>query len=178
MVANRWFQEEERVTALMGMFIVDRQYQQLIDFVESRWSDLDAFEVEEPQRTGFGSGDLLDIAYAYQQIDRADKFTEVMARVRESHEQQRMNGANNVAFWLNCSYQSLLEEDEEKAITQMELARDLGFYAWGRGTDRNPAFTVLNGNPRYEQMLTEMLAHVNSERAKLDLEHLKPEPYL
>jgi TolB-like protein/Tfp pilus assembly protein PilF len=170
--------EEEDFSSQMGIYMVERQYQSLVDLVETRWVDLDAFEADEPQRVGFGSDDLLDIAYAYQQIGNEQKFNEVLVRARESHEQQLTNGARNAGIYVSMCYQSLLEGDEEQALSYIERAHEYGLTYWKRPDDRTPAFAALNGVPRYEELLEQMLAHVNSERAKLELEPLEQDTYL
>jgi TolB-like protein/Tfp pilus assembly protein PilF len=178
MLANKRALEEENFGPLIGIFIVDREFQRVIDLFEARWANLDEYERENPQRTGFGSGDFLDLAFAYREIGRMDKFEEVLSRAREAHEQQRAEGANNGFFWFSLSLQSLLEDNEEQAITYLERGSEFGFNMRRRIVERWPMLAALNGNPRYETLLGNMLAHINSERAKLELEPLEPEPYL
>jgi tetratricopeptide (TPR) repeat protein len=170
--------EEEDFSSQMGIYMVERQFQSLVDLVETRWVDLDAFEADEPQRVGFGSEDLLDIAYAYQQVGNEQKFSEVLARAQEAHEQQLTNGARNARIYVSMCYQSLLEGDEEQALSYIERAHEYGLTYWKRPDDGTPAFAALNGVPRYEELLVKMLAHVNNERAKLELEPLEQDSYL
>jgi TolB-like protein len=178
MLANKVALEEENFRPLMARYMMEGEYQRLIDLVESRWPNLDDFELENPQRVGFGSDELLDIAYAYQETGNAEKFAEVMSRVRESHEQQRLQGAENGSFFFSLCYQSLLEGDEEQAITFLEQARQSGLNLVVRPGLLQPAMAALDGYPRYETLLGKMLAHVNSERTKLELEPLEADSYL
>ena len=176
--ANAWFEEIDHPGSVLGFLTERKEYLRLVEFVENRWPDLDVFEANYSQREGYGAWELCIIAHAYKELERTDKFQNTLARIRAAHEHQLDQGARNDYFSQMLAYQAMLEDDQERALDLLEKARQQGMVFAERLSKTEPVFEPLNSDPRFEQLHTEMLAHVNSERAKLDLEPLEPEPYL
>jgi TolB-like protein len=178
LIIREQVEEDQQLGFLLDNFMVERQYQQMVEFVESNWEDLDAFEADQSAANGFGSGGLLDLAYAYREIGNTDKYTEIMVRARNSLQLQKEKGANNFLLELSFIRLALFEGRENDALNHYYNAHSLGFYPLDRGTERFPELAALDGNPRYERLLQDSLQHVNSERAKLELGPLEMESYL
>jgi TolB-like protein len=176
--ATAWFEEIEHPGALLAVMTQRREYSRLVEFVENRWPDLDVFEANFSQREGYGAWELSKIAHAYKELARMEKFGDVLGRIRAAHEHQLAQGANNDALSSMLAVQAMLEDDPVRAMDLLEQAREQGMVAPERLSNIEPVFAPLNGEPRFEKLHDEMLAHVNRERAKLDLAPLEPEPYL
>jgi tetratricopeptide (TPR) repeat protein len=176
--AMSWFEEINHPGSVIGHLTERKEYARLVDFVENRWPDLDVFETNFSQREGFGAWELTKIAHAYKELARTEKFEDVLTRIRAAHEHQLAQGANNDAFSSALAVQAMLEDDPVRAMDLLEEAREQGMVFPERLSITDPVFEPLNGDPRFEKLHTEMLAHVNSERAKLDLAPMEAESYL
>jgi lipopolysaccharide biosynthesis regulator YciM len=173
-----FFEDTGHPGAVLAYLAERKEHLRIVEFVEKRWPDLDVFEANFTQREGYGAWELSTIAHAYKQLARADKFQDVLSRIRAAHEHQLAQGANNDSFTFIQAYQAMLEDDAEKALSLLEQARQQGMVWSQRISDVDSVFAPLNGEPRFEQLHVEMFAHVNRERAKLNLEPMEPEPYL
>ena len=161
----------ENFGALVNFLGRNERFEELIKFVESRWPDLDAWEMDFPSRSGFGNNQLALIAHAYQTLGEMDKFNDAMTRLKASLEHQRSEGADNYLLMMSEAFYFMLAGNEDLALTRLGQAANRGWTPISsRLTDELPVFKPLEGDPRYEAVQQQMLNHLNAERAKLDLD--------
>jgi len=146
------------------------QSEVLVDYVDERWPDLDAFEHDFPANGYIGYPTMIDIALAYRRVGQQEKFNDAMERVRMAHDSLVAQGLSNpVHFTLEAAYHAMAG-DREQALKFLASAVDEGFVFTPRITDEQPYFMDLEGDPEYEAIQARMLDHLNRERAQLGLE--------
>jgi TolB-like protein len=161
----------ESFGALLNFLGRSERFEELIEFVESSWPDLEAWEMDFPNRSGFGNDDLALIAHAYQSTGNMTKFNDAMARLKASLEHQRSEGADNYLLMRSESFYHMLAGEEDLALDRLQQAADKGWTPFSpRLTDGMPVFKPLEGDSRYEAIQQQMLDYLNAERAKLELE--------
>jgi TolB-like protein len=160
---------EGLVGILIGLLDRNNQHEELIEFVETRWADLGAFENEYPD-DGSGYSDMISIARAYSIAGNAQRFNDAMARVRAAHDRSIEQGVAASYFLRDDARYYVLAGDRKRALDQLEQAADKGMVfsvdfavAW-------PEMAVFAGEPRYEALRDRMRDRVNSERAELGLD--------
>jgi len=158
---------------LVGLLItqLDRagQFEKLIEFVESRWPDLAAFESEYPD-DGSGYADMLHIARAYSRTGNEARFNDAMARVRAAHDRSLAQAVADPFFLAEEARYYALAGDRERAIELLGLAVDKGMFFPVKFAEFWPEMEVFTGDPHFETIQARMLEHANSERAELGLE--------
>jgi tetratricopeptide (TPR) repeat protein len=145
------------------------QFEKLIEFVESRWPDLAAFESENPDG-GDGYSDMLHIARAYSRQGNEDRFNDAMARIRAAHDRSLAQAVADPFFLADESRYYLLAGDRERAIELLEQAVDKDMFFARKFTEVWREMEVFAGDPRFEAIQARMLEHANAERAELGLE--------
>ena len=156
--------------ALFRVLVQLGRYGELIDFVESRWPSLQAFEADYPGRDGWSEHNYMGlIAFSYQRLGNTVKFEEAMVRFKAALDYQREVGANNHPFAFAEAVYAVLAGDHKTALSRLTRAFEGGFTVDGRLSKFWPMFAPLDGDPRYEAIVTRMIQHLNSERAKLSL---------
>jgi hypothetical protein len=160
---------EGRIGRLFTQLDRTGQHQQLIEFVESHWPDLAAFESEYPH-DGIGYSNMLRIARAYSAAGNEIRFNDAMARVRMAHDRSLEQGITSFDFLADEARYHVLSGDRERALELLAQAVDAGMvfgveFAW-----RWPEMEIFTGEPRYEAIQARMWEHLNSERAELGLD--------
>ncbi len=159
------------VGVLIAQLDLADQSEQLIEFLESRWSDLAAFEREYPD-DGSGYGDMLRIARAYSRVGNAARFNDAMARVRAAHDRSIAQAVAAPFFVAAEASYHVLAGDRERAIDLLGQAVDKGMCLAVNFAEVWREMAVLAGDPRFEAIQARMLDHANAERAELGLEPL------
>ncbi len=152
------------------VLVANGEYAKLVDFVESRWKTLAAFQANYPELDGTGSYLMGFIAQSYAALGNEDKFNEAMGLLAGNLDHQLSQGANNPYFHVSRAIYAMLSGDQESAIDLLETV-----FATGVGIDVKdpkwwPVFAPLNGDPRYEKAKKTLVEKVNSERRKLGWE--------
>ncbi len=156
---------------LFGLLVEQGRHVELIDYVESRWPDLQAFEADFPERDGWSEYNYLGlIAFSYQRLGNVEKFDEAISRFKAALDYQRHFGADNHPFAFAEAVYAVLAGDHETALSRLARAFEGGFNVGPQLSKTWPMFEPLDGDPRYEAVVNRMVEHVNSERAKLGLE--------
>ena len=157
--------------ALFRVLVSQRQYAELLEYVDSRWTNLEAFEADYPERDGWSERNYLGlIAYAYQRTGNNEMFQDAMQRYEAALDYQRQMGANNQSFAFAEAINAVLRGDHDTALLRLAAAIEGGVTFDPNLTNSWPMFEALDGNPQFEAIMTDMTEHLNSERAKLDLE--------
>jgi len=151
--------------------VLDRtnQTRQLIEFVESRWPDLAAFERENPDN-GRGYSSMLSIARAYAVEGNETRFNDAMARVRAAHNRSAEQGISGQFYLADEARYYVLSGDYAQAIDKLTQAVDHGFHMSARFTEAWPEMRALSGDPRFEALQSRVFEQMNEARAGLGLE--------
>jgi hypothetical protein len=157
--------------ALFRVLVSQHQYAELLEYVDSRWTDLEAFEADYPERDGWSERNYLGlIAYAHQRMGNDEMFEDAMLRFEAALDYQRQMGANNQSFLFAEALHAVLRGDHDTALLKLAAAIEGGVTFDPNLTNSWPMFEVLVGDPRFESIMTDRIGHLNSERAKLGLE--------
>jgi hypothetical protein len=162
---------EGTVAPLIYQLYRTSQFEQLAEFVESRWEDLDAFEAEYPDE-GTGYGPMIEIAYAYSRLGNQQRFDDALARVQAAHNRSLEQGVKVNYFLRDHARYLALTNDHNSAIETLSAAVDAGWLMALRPDEVWPEMSVLAGEPEYEAVLSRIAESVNTERAELGLEPL------
>jgi tetratricopeptide (TPR) repeat protein len=153
------------------MFLLSRtgQHDQLIEFIETRWADLDGFEAAYPDG-GDGYGEMLIIALAYSKTGNETRFEDAMARVRAAHDRAWEQRIVDRFFLVSESRYYALAGNRERAIDMLAKAVDSGMTVGQPMAMIWQELDVLKDDPRFDAVQSRMFEHLNVERAALGLE--------
>jgi len=157
------------VGALFGLLDRTGQHEQLIELVESRWTDLAAFENEHPD-DGSGYSTMLRIARAYSLTGNEPRFNDAMARVRAAHDRSIEQGVTAYWFLADDARYYVLSGDRERALELLDQAVDSGMVFGVKFARVWPEMEVFAGEPRYEALQARMRERLNAERMELGLD--------
>jgi len=143
------------------------RFEQLIDTLESRWPDLEAFSTDRPGRNGYGNATMSHIAYAYRELDKQEKFEDAMLRLKASLDAGMAEGVDNWPFSFSRARYALLTNDYDAAISLMEKAFEQGLYLDTVTGNAWPILKPLNGDPRYEAAKETMKVRLDMEIEKI-----------
>jgi len=146
------------------------RFQQSVEFIESRWPDLDSLERAFPSRNGFGAELLLNLAQAHGRLGNQQKFDEVMQRARDSLQQQQEEGAKNWVFENSRAIFAMLEGDREGAMGLLESCVAMGGLPRTDFRGEFSVFSPLSGEPRFEAAMQSMQDKLDTERKALGLD--------
>ncbi|MFC1796625.1 hypothetical protein ACFL1V_05965, partial [Pseudomonadota bacterium] len=152
------------------LLVENKRHEELIGYVESRWTDLAHFERENPEREGYGANMMGFIAQSYGLLGKVEDFDDAMSRFEASLDAQLAMGIDNGYFSLSRAFHAMLSGDHDSAITLLDNAFQNGVTIDPRQRKAWPVFQPLQGDPRYEDAKARMLSHLNEERAQLGLE--------
>jgi hypothetical protein len=165
--------KHNEVWPLFALLVEQGRHDELIDYFESRWPDLQSFEVDFPERDGWSEHNYLGlIAFSYQRLGKKEKFEKAMSRFKAAQDYQRQIGANNHWFAFSEAVYAALAGDHETALGRLARAFEGGFAVDPQLSKTWPMFEPLSDDPRFEAIMNRMVEHMNSERAKLRLESI------
>ncbi|MCH8916827.1 MAG: hypothetical protein IIC52_02125 [Proteobacteria bacterium] len=143
--------------------------QELVDYLEERWTGLDAFATAHPH-DDFGYGVMMDIAFAYSRTGNAERFEDALLLVENAMSTLASQGIDNmVNMAQNATYLALAGREEE-AITQMEEAVERGLLGNPALDWTQPIFASMADNPRFIALRTLIADKVNEQREILGLD--------
>jgi TolB-like protein/tetratricopeptide (TPR) repeat protein len=164
-------ENENSVAALFRLLVEQRRCSELIEYLESRWPDLAAFETDYPERDGWSEHNYLgQISYCYRRLGDETKFQDALSRFEAALKYQRGLGANNHWFLFAEAVHAVLAGDNETALSKLEKSLEGGFTVDPQLSKTWPMFEPLDGDPRLQAILDRMVEHLNAERAKMGLE--------
>jgi TolB-like protein len=162
---------EGLVGPLINLFDHTGQTKQLVQFVESRWPDLGAFEAEYPD-DGSGYRSMLQIARAYALLGDEDRFNDAMARVRAAHDRDIEQGIGDIGFFAEEADYYVLAGDPDRALGLLEQAVEKGLVTPVALQQIWPAMQTLAGDAKFQALQSRIIERCNSERKELGLEPL------
>jgi len=163
-------EEKADVGTLFTFLNITGRSNELIDYLEARWPDLDALRKDFPPYSSLGDFLMIDVALAYSRAGNQQKFDQAMAQVRRVHERLLAQGVNNATFFMNEAAYLTLAGDREGSLDYLDRAIKQGLITTTRISQAWPYLAPLEGDPRYQAIQARMLEHLNSERKKLGLE--------
>ena len=149
------------------------RFAELISVLESRWSSLEDFSTDWPGKRGYGYSIMGFIAQAYRKVGNETKFDDAMLRFKAAQDVQLAEGVENWPFSISQAHYAVLADDYDTAITFLEKAFQQGAYLDTENETAWPVFKPLNGDPRYEAAKASMVARLEEEMKKMDLEALE-----
>jgi len=174
-LAYRLAASGEDIGSLVNLLGRNERFEELLEFIESRWPNLDAWEADFNDRRGLGNMQMALIAQAYRAVGNEEKFTDAMTRLEESLVAQRSGGADNRILLESEAYFHMLAGDEETALAKLDECISRGWITPQRLVRTLPVFKPVAGDPRFQDIEQRMFAHLNAERAKLGLAPMEPE---
>jgi hypothetical protein len=174
-LAYQWANSGQNPGALFNTLVKTGKFEELIDYVEQHWADLDALDAAFPATFGFGYQRMILVAQAYRHSGNQPKFEQAMSLVRRALELQILAGADASPIHGSQAQYWILADEPEKAMDALQKYADKGGAATPRLSDMFPLYKALEGLPRYEAIQAQLLEHLNGERVKLRLEPLGPE---
>jgi TolB-like protein len=146
------------------------RWEEMVEFFESRWPDLGAFETDFPPN-GIGSEmNMGQLALAYLHTGNEARREEALQRYRAALDEARVLGFDNSWLKFSESMYAALTGEEAKALELLGAALEEGVILYPRISASWPAFGFLEGNSQYQAMQASMVNKVNQERGKLGLE--------
>ena len=141
----------------------------LVQYLETRWADLDAFQADYPHYI-YGYPLMLQLAFAYREIDNENRFKDAMTRVRAAHDRLFSAGIVSSLFYYNEAIYYAMAGDHDTAIAKLDIAVSKGYVGDLRLADRDRPLIALEDDPRYRAIQTRMIENLNAQRAALGLE--------
>ena len=174
-LGNREISKGQNTTAYFQALVENQRFAELVNVLESRWSDLDGYSRNWPGRSGYGHDSMGYIAQAYRKLGNDTKFDDAMSRFKASLDAQLTEGADNWVLNRSRAHYAVLANDYEGAISLLEKAFEQGAYIDTVNATAWPVFKPLNGDPRYEAVKAKMVARLNEELEKMDFSDLETE---
>jgi tetratricopeptide (TPR) repeat protein len=145
---------------------IDRS-QDLVDYLEERWSGLDAFAADYPHGD-FGYDLMTDVAYAYSVTGNQRRFDEAMAMVESAVTKLSGQGVDNFVTDLENARYFALAGRYDEAIAHLSKAVDSGMQG-GNLLETDVVFSHLWDDPRFQALHSKMIVKTNEQRAILGL---------
>jgi TolB-like protein/Tfp pilus assembly protein PilF len=157
-------------TLLVFLNIAGRS-EEAVEYIEARWSSLDALQQDHPPYAGLGYLLMLDVALAYSRVGNAERFDDALARVGRVNDDLSAQGIDNPTFHMSEAVRYALAGDRGTSLDWLDRAITRGFIAsTARIAEEWPALAVLEGDERFEAIQVRMIQHLNAERAALGLD--------
>jgi len=172
-LGDREISRGQNPTSYFQVLVENQRFAELVNVLESRWSDLDGFSRNWAGMSGYGNDAMGYIAQAYRKLGDNAKFDDAMARFKASLDAQLAQGADNWVLNRSRAHYAALANDYETAISLLEKAFEQGAYIDTVNAKAWPAFKPLNGDPRYEAAKKKMVARLEEELKKMDFSKLE-----
>jgi len=168
-LAKKLADSEGFVGPYLAQLDLTGQHQQIVEFIESRFADLAAFEAQYPN-DGSGYDLMLSIAQAYARVGNEQKFADAMKRIRAAHDRDYAQGVKDHLFLARDAQYYVLAGDLARATSLLAQAVDGGLVLPVRLERVWPTWQSLSGDPEFEAIQAQMFQRLNIERAALGLE--------
>jgi len=170
--ANIVAQEQAKdgvVGPLFALLNASDQSELLVDYLEDRWPNLEAFQQAVPASM-FGYFEMADIALAYRRAGNIERFDEAMVRLDAAKQHSISQGIRNHYFSMLLAIYHAMAGEPEQALERLAEAIDGGLIISEKISREYPFFQELDGNQEYEAIQARMLEHLNRERKQLGWE--------
>lgn len=153
---------------LFDLLVRDGRDQDLVNFLEERWPSVAAMGIEHPGGI-LGYGLMANTSLAYSRTGNSERAEEALMLVDRWMKRMTEQGVNNFGFLGNLAVHHAMLGDKDEAFKYLQAAVDSGWSTWGRLTEVAPALAVLEDDPRFEGIESQMLATLNRDRAAVGL---------
>jgi len=174
MLARQGFEATGLADALFTSMVNAGQYEELVNFIEERWSSLEAFSEDYPAFFGFGNVKMIQIAKACLETGKLQRYKQALEIARKDHDRQAEQGAAWTMFYQAEAMYWTLANDHEQAISFLKKAVDDGWRATPRISRMFPILKPLEGDPDFEEVQSQALQNLNRDRVEAGLEALEP----
>jgi len=168
--ATRGFEED--ISFLFEFLVNHGRENEVIKYVQDRWSDLDSFEKDYPSHDGYAHQTMGAVAQAYRLSGNEDMYDGAMQRFRANLDFQRAMGADNFLMELAEAYYFALSSDADSTLTHLERASAFGYNFDKNTSELWTIYKSLDGDPRFEAVKSTGEQRINANREKLGLEPL------
>ena len=163
----------QRTVGVIGeLLIAEGSSEQYIDYVNEQFGSVADLLQDHPVETGWGTGYLATLAYAYLQAGDRATYDMLLEEMRKAQDIQREAGTDNWVVSFTSGEYDVLNGDTDAAITSLGRALDEG--ARSPSAFDSPIFASLNGDPRFEELEQRLEQLVDGERAKLGMPPYRP----
>jgi TolB-like protein/Tfp pilus assembly protein PilF len=147
--------------------------QDLVDYVEERWPNLNRLAGDfryDPE----GYSLMTNVAFAYSNIGNTERSDEALSLAEYAMSYLTDQGLDNWMFMYSKAEYLVLVEQYDEALTQLEHAIDRGMLMCVPIANFSPIFEPLRDDPRLISAEAVMANKINDEREALGLEAVDP----
>ena len=141
----------------------------LIDYLEARWPDLEAFEQSVPPAV-WGYLQMAHVALAYRRVGNQSRFDDAMQRLASGNQASFSQGFRGHQLSMTISAYHAMAGSYDETLVHLAKAIDTGYITSAKISKEWPFFKELEGQDEFEAIQQRMLEHLNRERALLGLE--------
>jgi TolB-like protein/Tfp pilus assembly protein PilF len=145
---------------------------ELVDYLEERWPNLDAFAADYPH-DDYGYAEMVEIAHAYSRTGNNERFHEALLLVESAMSKLTGQGIDNFVFMVENAKYLMLAGKHDEALTLLERALERGMLGFAPIAEDMPMFEPLRDDPRFLAVEAAMVANINIERDALGLEPIE-----
>ena len=153
-------------------FMVSRQYDEAISYVEEHFADLDTMLQRFERTDGSNSGYLASLAYCYSQAGREAEFKKLTNALAESVERRVVAKDKSFGSIFNTINLAALTGTDEDVLIQVQ--RFVDYNGVGVKLFDTPIFDRMQGNTEFQKLNAIFVKRANGERAKLGLDPYVP----
>jgi len=154
--------------SLFYMLVVENRNEELVNYLEERWPSLAAFATENPGGD-HGYSLMMNVALAYRRTGDDASADEALEFVDTRMKRLESEGIDNRIFTRNKAAFCAMRGDIDGALAFLEEAVAGGLSVAMDPLVAFPEFSVLDGNPRFDEIKTTMLANLNYNRRIIGL---------
>ncbi len=153
---------------LFYLFLRENREQDLINYVEERWPNVEALALENPGNE-YGQDVVSSLALAYKRVGNEQQFTAAIKVLDRHHQKMLDQGINNVILSRSIADQNAMEGDLDAAFERLQASIKNGYSRPGDPITIDPLFQLLAGDARYAAIEESMRANLNHARAVVGL---------
>lgn len=174
-LAQEWSERLGQPGLMIQFYHATSQPRKLIDYVETRWADLEQFAADFPGAPGLGNLNLFQLAHGYRLRGQQEKFEQALTLARQAHDRALEDGYDSqFTHFAESSYWAIAG-DAEKAMDHLEMALERGGSFPLSDLLLIPELRELRLEPRFRELAERAHQRFNEERAVAGLEPLEAE---
>jgi TolB-like protein len=161
------------VSAATDFYVRTGRYDDLVDYINRHFGDLDGLLEHFDQPSGREVGFAGQLAYAYLQLDDEAAYNKVVAFLQRAIERQRANTrVEQFSQMFDQANLDVITGDYDAAHEDLVKLIDRGMSTVS--IFENPAYAPLLEQERFRELDDIMTDRINAERAKLGLDPYRP----
>ncbi len=140
--------EQADVATLFSFLNNAGRSDELMDYLEERWPNLDAVRADFLPFAALGDSLMLNVALAYSRAGNQQRFDDALEQVRTVHESLKAQGVKRSIFLMNEAAHQALAGDLEVSLDYLNRAISQGLITTTKITRWWPALSPLEGDPK------------------------------